>query len=488
MIIDKEGMKAIEQASGIPVEELMERVGEALFHRLLQEITPESSVLFLCGRGNNGGDGFVAARLLRKHCNVSVYLPNGRPSTPESKHAYRRVSRKCLVKEEDLNAILRTCDLIVDAVYGFGFHGSLDPALKQLFSKINRMEKRVISVDINSGCECDTALCDSDAIRSDLTLAIDCWKPFHKMRKEHGRFRRAELLDLSLPHPANSSYLEMDEEKFFAGFPEKQENDYKSTYGLTLLIGGSYGMAGALALNITGAKTVGTPYIHAALPHEIYGIAASRFLTPVFHPYGQDNWREVLEPLIHSCSSLCFGSGSTHLAHKGEILDLILQESRVPVVLDAEALRLLEHNMFILRFARCPVILTPHIGEFAMVTGLPKAMIADQKIKTALEFARSYRVIVVLKGANTVAAFPNGELYLNQSGCQALAQAGSGDLLTGILTGILTMTRDVQTAVCMAVWLHGYLAEYGMKYHSMQNFPLESYPALMDELFRAHGR
>ena len=487
MIIDKEGMKAIENASGIPVGELMEKVGEALAKRLSEELTPESSVLFLCGKGNNGGDGFVACRILSQFCSCRVYLAQGRPATDTAKRAYRKVPKACLVREEEIDDVIQASDLIVDAVYGFGFRGRLSDPLKQLFSKINHLNKRVISIDLNSGCECDSGFCDSDAIRSDITLAIDCYKPFHMLRKEHGRFEKAELLDLSLPHPASSPYRQMDEERFFASFPKKAENAYKGTFGKTLLIGGSYGMAGAICLNITGAKAVGAPYIIASLPHEIYPIAAMKFTTPVFRPFGED-WHDVIEPLIHSASAICYGSGAAYLPHKAELLDLILQESRVPVVLDAEALRLLDHNMYILRFAKCPVILTPHIGEFAAVTGLPEAAIRDNRIRTAQEFAKSYRVTVVLKGANTVVAFPDGELYLNQSGSPALAQAGSGDLLSGILAGILTLTRDVSSAVCMAVWLHGALAEYGLKYHSVQNFPLECFPELMDEFFRAHGR
>ena len=246
-------------------------------------------------------------------------------------------------------------------------------------------------------------------------------------------------------------------------------------------------MAGALGLNLLGAKTVGAPYITAALPEEIYPAAATFQLTPVFHPFGQWTWHEVIEPLISDCSAIAYGSGANYMHHKEDILDLILQESRVPVVLDAAALRLLKHNMYILRFVKAPVILTPHIGEFADLTGLPIAAVRDQKIKTAMAFAKDYHVTVVLKGANTIVAFPNGSLYINQSGNPALAQAGSGDLLTGILAGLLTMTCDVDNAVCMGVWLHGHLADLGIQEHSIQGFPLEAFPGLMDRLFKEHG-
>ncbi len=487
MITDKEGMKAIEAAAGIPVETLMEQVGMAIAERIRQYLKPGSSLLILCGKGNNGGDGFVVCRALAKEYRVRVLLADGNPVTAAAKHAKRRLPRNSIISADDLDDELEQADLILDAVYGFGFHGSLPAPIKQLFSRVNNSETEIWSVDINSGCECDSAACDSEAIRSSLTLAIDCYKPFHLLRKEHGRFLHCELLPMNLPHPETSRFREMNEELFFTSFPRKRENTYKGSFGKTLIVGGCYGMAGALGLNLLGARTVGAPYIQAAVPEEIYPIAAGYFMTPVFHPFGQWTWQEVIEPLIEDSSAIAFGSGASYMHHKEDILDLILQESRVPVILDAAALRLLAHNMYILRFAKAPVVLTPHIGEFSAITGLPVSVIRDQKIKTASEFAKDYRVIVVLKGANTVAAFPNGDLYINQTGNPALAQAGAGDLLTGILAGLLTMTRDVETAVTMGIWLHGYLADCGIKEHSIQGFSLDCFPSLIDRLFQKHG-
>ena len=487
MITDKNGMKEIEAASGIPVQELMEQVGAAVAETLRSILPSGSNILILCGKGNNGGDGFVVCRQLAKEYLCKVALLDGKPVTKEAKHAYRRLPKHAVIDTAAFSSALHEADAVLDCVYGFGFHGSLDTAIKSCFSEVNHSGKTIISVDINSGCECDSAACDSDAIQSDLTLAIDCYKPFHMLRKEHGKFKTVQLVDLHLPHPATGRFRTMDEDQFFASFPKKTENAYKGTFGKTLLIGGCYGMAGALGLNLLGARTVGAPYIQAAVPEEVYQVVASYCMTPVFHPFGSQTWYEVIEPLINTSQAIGFGSGAAYMHHKEDILDLILQESRVPVVLDAEALRLLQHNMFVLRFAKAPVIITPHISEFSAISGLPLSVIRDQKINSASAFAKDYKVIVVLKGPNTVVAFPNGEFYINQSGNQALAQAGAGDLLAGILTGLLTMTRDVYTAVCMGVWLHGHLADLGIRERSIQGFRLENYPDIMDELFRKHG-
>lgn len=487
MIQDKEGMIRIEQSSGKTPGRLMEIAGKAVSESLGKVLREGSSILILAGNGNNGGDGAIVCRMLAGRFSVQIAYVCGEPKTREARAAYRKVDPACIVSVNDLSEALRHADAIIDAVYGFSFHGPLDPEMKKLFRAVNNSGKPVYSIDINSGCEADTGHCDSDAIRSKITYALDCYKPFHLLRKDHQKFQQCELLSLGLPHEGPSRYREMDEDLFFANFPKKSETAYKGSLGKALLISGCYGMAGAAGLNILGAETVGIPYLHAAMPEEIYAPLASRFLTPVMHPFGHESWYEVLEPLIHQATAIGFGSGAVYMDHKSQILDLILQNSKVPVVLDAEALRLLQHNTYILRFAGAPVILTPHIGEFSAISNLPEDAIRDNRLKTALDFASDYKVIVVLKGPNTIVASPSGEVYINQTGNQALAQAGSGDVLTGMMTAMLAMTRDVFTAVCMAVWLHGYLAELGTKNHSMQNFRLETSPELMDELFRKHG-
>lgn len=487
MIQDKEGMIRIEQSSGKTPGRLMEIAGKAVFEALGKVLREGSSILILAGNGNNGGDGAVVCRMLAGRFSVQIAYVCGEPKTREARAAYRKVDPACIVSVNDLSEALRHADAIIDAVYGFSFHGPLNPEMKKLFRAVNNSGKPVYSIDLNSGCEADTGHCDSDAVRSKITYALDCYKPFHLLRKDHQKFQQCELLSLGLPHEGPSRYREMDEDLFFANFPKKSETAYKGSLGKALLISGCYGLAGAAGLNILGAETVGIPYLHAAMPEEIYAPLASRFLTPVMHPFGHESWYEVLEPLIHQATAIGFGSGAVYMDHKSQILDLILQNSKVPVVLDAEALRLLQHNTYILRFAGAPVILTPHIGEFSAISNLPEDAIRDNRLKTALDFASDYKVIVVLKGPNTIVASPSGEVYINQTGNQALAQAGSGDVLTGMMTAMLAMTRDVFTAVSMAVWLHGYLAELGTKNHSMQNFRLETYPELMDELFRKHG-
>lgn len=486
MIINKNGMKQIEKDSGQRDYILMQKVGQKLAEQILIDYPQCKNLLILAGNGNNGGDGAILATAL-KSIHTEFILLCGEPNTDAAMQAYTAIPKKNCFTKKDLDSCIMRCDLIVDAIFGFSYHGELSSDIRPLFRKINECGKPVVSIDLNSGSECDTGYVDSDAIRSDITYAIQYKKPFHMLRKEHQLFKKCICLDIGLTKHSTTPYNEMNEELFFQYFPHKEENSYKGTYGKTLFVGGSYGTAGAASLNIIGARTVGSSYIHMAIPECIYPIVASQHITPVFHPFHKDNYREILSPIIQQATAIGFGSGASQMERKRDVMDLILQNAKCPVVLDAEGLRLLEHNTYLLRFVTEPVILTPHIGEFAGLLNLPIEVVNDRKIELAMQFAKKHHVYVVLKGPHTIVTSPSGDCYINQSGNQALAQAGSGDLLTGILTGILSMTKDVYQAICMSVWLHGYIAEYGTQEQSIQNFSLESYPTIMDKIFHHHN-
>lgn len=484
MIIDSVGMKKIESSSSFTSQQLMEQVGKQLAEEIMHAYTTDTRVLILVGKGNNGGDGYVVGKYLKGY-HFDILQCDGKPSSKECKKASSYIDPK-RIHPMNLKYVDKA-DLIIDAVYGFSYHDELNKEIRKLFRKINNSNKTVWSVDINSGAESDSGHYDIDTIHSDITWAIDCYKPFHLGQKESQLFKEVKLIDLHLDHNVPTKYHEMNEEIFFSHFPKKPINAYKGIYGKTLLAGGGYGTAGAMSLNIIGAKTIGAPYINVALPDEVYNIVASQHITPVFHPFGHETWEKTLGPLIHDAKAIAFGSGAAKLSRKMECMDKILQESTSPVVLDAEALRLLDHNTWVLRFTKCPVILTPHLGEFAAISNKTIEVIKDRPIDYVKEFAKQHKVYVVLKGANTIVASPCGDIYINQTGNEALAQAGSGDLLTGMIAGLLTMTTDIFTAICMAVWLHGYLSDYGLKYYSTQTFPLEKYPELMNEVFKKHG-
>lgn len=487
MIIDTGGMKQIESDSLIPVDELMETAGAACAEGIRRFLSGNENVLVLMGNGNNGGDGAVITRLLKDEFTCRIIPVAGRPKTDAAKAAYAKVPRSRKVPFKNLEQAVAQADVIIDAVYGFGYHGNLSSEMRRIFRLVNEAEARVFSIDLNSGAEADTGYFDRDAIVSEVTFALDCYKPFHMLRKDHHLFEKVELLDLSLPHNVLSPYAEMNEDLFFEYFPKRKENDYKGTYGKTLICGGCYGMAGAVLLNITGARTVGAPYIEAVIPESIYTIAALKYTTAVYHPFAYHTAQTVLGDVLPHVKAAAFGSGAVYMERKKECMDLILQNCQGPVVLDAEALRMFVQNTYLLRFVKCPVIMTPHIGEFSALINQPADMINKHRMEYAAAFAKENHVYLVLKGPHTIVVSPDGKTYINQSGNEALAKAGAGDLLCGMIAAMCTIVPDVFRAVTMAVWLHGYLADLGREKYAAETFDLEDFPDIMNRLLKKHG-
>lgn len=487
IIVNRNEMRKMEALSGRTTEQLLNTVGQKVASFIVENYPACQKVLMIAGNGNNGGDALKAAEVLHNAMDIRIYLIHGQPKTDEAISVYKRLDSSLFIREYELMDEAESADVILDGVYGFGYHGTLNDHTRKIFRKLNAFRDKTMSIDINSGCECDSGFCDRDALTSHITLALEAYKPFHMYRKEHHMFDTCVLLSLDIPHTVKPSHITMDEDTFFSNLKKKEENAYKTSEGKTLLVSGSYGMAGAACLNILGAQSMGAPYIMASVPDVIYPICAGRFTTPVFLPYSSNDCEHVLVPAIRSASIIACGSGMTNLDCRAKVLDLILQNANCPVILDAEALRLLVHNTYLFRFIHVPVIITPHIGEFAALTGKPAEYIKDHREECARQFAEQYHVYVVLKGANTIVVSPDGKTYINQSGCAALAQAGSGDLLTGIMAGTVNLSKDIFTGICMAVWFHGFLSEYGLQYHSIRNFPLECYPQLADELFQKHG-
>ena len=291
---------------------------------------------------------------------------------------------------------------------------------------------------------------------------------------------------------------DLNKDTFFERFPKRPADAHKGSTGKILLISGSYGMAGAACLNIIGAKSLGAPYIHVALPKGIYPICAGRFLTPVYHPYGNeggslivqeyaDEAGGVITGLLRQMKAVCFGSGSTNNDARTRIFNVLKDECKVPLVLDADALKTIKIQDVDLNEFDCPLILTPHQGEFSVLADTSLVSLKEDPAGCACAYSADNNAILVLKGPNTIVAAPDGRYYINQSGNQGLAQAGSGDVLAGMITAMLTFIEDPFDAACMAVFAHGLAADQLAGEHSMQLLPLEKFPEAMDDLFFRRG-
>ncbi|MBQ1476622.1 MAG: NAD(P)H-hydrate dehydratase [Erysipelotrichaceae bacterium] len=271
----------------------------------------------------------------------------------------------------------------------------------------------------------------------------------------------------------------MHTEEFFTHYPIRRADSNKFDNGRVFLIGGSYGMAGAAILNILGARSAGASYIDVLLPEEIYPIAAVREITAVYHPDDCEKDRIGIAAL-QKAKAVSFGSGMTNHPKKRKYLKYLSENVKVPLVVDAEGLRILaDHPTYSKN-----MILTPHLGEFSALTRLSVDEIQKDRENIAISFAKEKNITLVLKGPGTLVVDAKGRLYRNDSGNEALARAGSGDVLTGMIAGLCSLYDDAYQAVSDAVWLHGHLSDEACRTHSKEIFDLTKYPEYADAFFK----
>ena len=278
----------------------------------------------------------------------------------------------------------------------------------------------------------------------------------------------------------------MNKEEFFDHYPVRKKDSNKYDNGVVSFVSGSYGMAGAALFNLLGARSTGASYIHSYLPEAIYPIVAGNEPSAVYHPYDPEDKDFFKDMTLRKVKAAAFGSGCDNLAHKETYLKDLISVCDIPLVIDAAGLRILaqkpdlyaEHKM---------LILTPHMGEFSALCHRSVKEIEEDKMTIAVNFACTHHVILVLKGQNTLVIDQKGDVYVNQSGNPALARAGSGDILTGMIAGLCSLYDDPYQAVKDGVWLHGHLADEALKTGSMEVFDLRLYPQLADRFFHSRA-
>lgn len=473
-VVTSEQMKAVEAAAlnfDLTEHRLMENAGSAAaaFIRRTFNVDGLNCMIF-CGRGNNGGDGFVVARKLFEHdANVLIVMVGGMPRSEQAASMYNSAELMGIPiasyeqNRERIFEIMGEADIIVDAIYGTGFHDSLNLPVRDLCAAINAAIAAIVSLDVPSGVNADTGAADPDAIRADFCIAFDSYKPLHIHSNAASFCGIIELVDIGIPPEAHegivSVYRDLDTPSVFALLPERNPMAHKGDHGKVLAICGSARYRGAAALAAMGALRCGAGLVTLAACETVCQAVAAHLLEPVYLPLAENCPPETLTPAIHDATAILFGCG---LGTDGNIIPLlthVLQEAQAPVIIDADGINALSRNIHILQEAKPPVILTPHPGEMARLTALPVAEIQGDRIGTAHRFAREFGVIVVLKGHETVIATPDGEAMINHTGNAGLAKGGSGDILAGMIAAFAAQGLALKDAAACAVHLHGLAAD-----------------------------
>lgn len=496
-ISEMQALEAAAEAAGMSYAQLMENAGRAVAEAVLARLGDDldaHKIAVLCGKGNNGGDGLVAAHYLSNAgARVTVYCAQP-PDESDAKIKRLREKSVFLVDATNdqrwrvLNNLLNSATVVIEAVFGTGARWPLGGAgaelLKEAASILRERTPRPfgVAVDCPSGLNCDTGALDALTLPADLTVT------FAAAKRGHFAFPGAEAVgelliadigippELLLPHP-----VELAEESAVRSLlPPRPRNAHKGTFGKALIVAGSFNYTGAAYLAGAGAYRVGAGLVTISVPDEIHPIVAAQL--PEATWLARD---EVLAALPNYTACL-IGPGLGMGREADELLQKLLRKthsakmgfggrepeserpaaaSLPPLVVDADALRLLAARPNWPQLLPPHSVLTPHPGEMATLTGVDKAELQTDRVATALKYAQLWGHVLVLKGAFTVIAAPDGRASVLPFATAALARAGTGDVLAGMMMGLLAQGLAPYSAAVAAAYLHARAGELAAQAH-----------------------
>lgn len=468
-----DAMRRIEERSfqqGTSYDQMMLEAGEEAARILLERmpLTGKKAVI-LCGKGNNGGDGFVVARCLAEQgALVTVVLVQGPPATDTAQGAFRMMPQKVEIlerSEASLSDTIKDCDLLVDALYGIGFRGALRKPDRELFQWCAQSRGFPVALDLPSGVEGDTGRYES-CFPAHLTIAMACLKPVHLVswRKEYTD--EVLLARTPLTQVAEESGLLTDAlEPEICAFPRRLGWSHKGTNGRLLLICGSAAYPGAAVMACGGALRAGTGYVTLASTLDVCREAGGRYPGLLRRPLHQ-SWNggiaatefSRLLKWANESDAVVMGCGMENTEETKSLVLGMLQYCKTPLILDADALNALAGKTEVLRRSAAPLLLTPHPGEFSRLTGTHidgGKELAD----TAAAFSRETGAVLLLKGAVTWLYGPDGEKTASFLGNSGLARGGSGDVLAGILGAMAARGLPLWEAARCGLVLQGMAAQ-----------------------------
>jgi NAD(P)H-hydrate epimerase len=477
--IDRRAIKEF----GIPGPVLMENAATAVMTEMERFFDGLAGVRvgIICGKGNNGGDGLALARRLSiRGVAVRVALLASFSAVSGEAKVNLSILRKTDVQitqnasARSLSDIIAWSDIVVDAMLGVGLSSPLKGLFLQAVDMINSAGKPVVTIDIPTGINADTGAIMGAAIMADLTVTMALLKRGLVLLPGAKYAGEVRVADIGIPTEV------VDKEKITVallnrgyawGMISPRELDtHKGDFGHLMLIAGSPGKAGAAIMAARSALRTGAGLVSVAAPNNIVPIVQSQITEAMCIPsaesiegtLGLGSEEELLKAAV-GMSACAIGPGlSTHYETVQVIRNLI-QQLTIPMVIDADGLNAVAGFTDILKRAKAPVIMTPHPGEMGRLMGISSAEVQKDRLRIAAEFAAKYKVILVLKGAGTVVACPDGKVFINSTGNPGMATGGTGDALTGMIGGLLAQGYPAKQAACLGVYLHGLAGDLAAK-------------------------
>lgn len=489
--------------SGTPGRELMMRAAKGVFDTIERKAKPATRIGIVCGSGNNAGDGYALALLLKDAGKDVALIRTDERFSDDGRYYYDRCLEQGIrdikwSEERDIDTdgatALSAYDIIVDCLLGTGYkrrtgqsteHANSSDVIMSVISAINRRGENdayVISIDINSGLNGDSGMAGCkeghpECVVSDMTVSIGSYKPGHYLNMAKDVIRAKTNVDIGIS-PVSKPYFLIEASDMVSVIPKRLNMSNKGTYGYTALIGGSVRYSGAirLAYMAGAAMRSGAGVVKAALPESLVHDVASHILESTIFPmpdaggemiYDEDRLKE----LTGNVKTIAFGMGIGVSEETGKILLWLLKNYTGRLIIDADGLNLLSGlDRRLIAEASCDVVLTPHIKEFSRLTGLSIDRLQNEPIAAAMEYVAGIKelsanmqggckdMILLLKGPSTVITDGN-DVYITDRGCPGMATAGSGDVLSGILAATAAYIPDLIMAVCAGAYIGGRAGE-----------------------------
>jgi NAD(P)H-hydrate epimerase len=458
--------------------ELMERAASQCVQWLEEKDLLNHSFKIFCGKGNNGGDGLAMARMLsQKACDVAVFiLEFGHLGTDDFQVNLERLHQQAgveikFIQTEQQFPPLENREIIIDALFGSGLNRPLEGVTANLVEHINNSGGKIIAIDTPSGLPVDHSAAGKAIIRANHTLSFQVFKLSFLLPENANFIGEVHILDIGL-HPAfydsaETSY-ELIDKKIISGIYERRNPfSHKGKFGHALLVIGSYGKMGAAVLCAKGCLRSGAGLTSCHIPKCGYDIMQSAVPEAMVMSDFNSSIITKIEEDLSKFSCIGIGPGIGTAAETRRALQEIFEACEKPLVLDADALNIISSDKKLLKKIPKNSILTPHPKEFERLLG--EAENDVERLKLAEQQARELGVIIVVKGHHTCIATPGGKVYFNNSGNAGMAKGGSGDVLTGILTALVSQYHDTIKAAILGIHLHGLAGDIAAEKYSMES-------------------
>lgn len=466
-LLNSKEMKSCDTATiehfGVPSAVLMERAALSVAEEMLERFSGAESFLIVCGSGNNGGDGLAIARLLfLKGLNVQIAFVGNEAKVSRETALQLSIVRQYGIPVSD-EIPEKDYDVIVDSIFGIGLVRDIEGRYFEIIQQMNEKSGKKVAVDISSGVNANDGRIMGIAFEADLTVSFGFAKVGHILYPGAAYTGELVLKDIGIDtfgflgqEPSVVTLTKEDLKRL----PVRCAYSNKGTFGKVLVIAGSVNMAGAAYFSAAAAYHTGAGLVRVLTPEENRIIIQTALPEAVLTTYEKDHFdEEQLLECVRWASVIVVGPGIGTGPVSEKMVETVLKFADVPCIVDADGLNLIAKNQFSLSAVKGSLILTPHLGEMSRLCQRSISEIRDTLVSSAGKFAEESGAVVVLKDARTVTAVPDEKIYINQSGNSGMATGGSGDVLTGVIAGLVAQGCEPKEAAPLGVYLHGLVGD-----------------------------